>query len=101
MGKIIFFIALFAFLYIILSAGLCFSIIGRTNPFHKFPIETDSWDGSQTIVIKTVDDKFFFFILFFTWIPLLIFYYIPKGIYKMLKFLIEFIAWCIAKIFKL
>ncbi len=99
--KTIFILFLFLLLYLILSTGLCFGIIGKTNPFHKFSISKDDWDGSSQIIIKTVDDKYFFFILFITWPFLLIFYYIPKGIYKILKFLVEFFAWSIVKLFKL
>ena len=99
-GKIICIFFIF-FAYSLLSAGLCISVIGRNNPLHKFPIETDSYDGSKTILIKTDDDKFFFFILFFIWPLLVLFYWIPIGIYHIFKFLIEFIGWSIAKLFKL
>ena len=101
MFKAIFFIILFLFLYFVLSTGLCFGVIGKTNPFHKFDISSEDWDGSSQIVIKTVDDKFFFFILWIIWPFLILFYYIPKGIYMILKFLAEFLGWFIAKIFKL
>lgn len=99
--EIIVILFLFLLLYLALSGGLCFGIIGKTNPFHKFSLSKDDWDGSTQIIIKTVDDKFFFFIIFITWPFLILFYYIPKGIYKIFKFLVEFIAWCIAKLFKL
>lgn len=98
---IILFIFLFLFIYVVLSTGLCFTVIGKTNPFHKFDRSKPDWDGSTQIVIKTVDDKFFFFILWIIWPFLILFYYIPKGIYMILKFLAEFLGWFIAKIFKL
>lgn len=99
-GKIICIFFIF-FAYSLLSVGLCYTVIGVHNPIHKFNIEEDSWDGSKTILIKTDDDKFFFFILFFIWPLLVLFYWIPIGIYHIFKFLIEFIGWSIAKLFKL
>ena len=87
--------------YSFLSLGLCFTGIGRTNPFHKFPISVDSYDGSKNVELKSVDDKYFFFILVIIWPLLVLFYYIPKGLFKVFKFLLNFIGWCIAKIFKL
>lgn len=87
--------------YLMLTFGLCYNVIGITNPFHKFPIHVDGYDGSKMVQIKTVDDKYFFFILLIIWPLLVLFYYIPKGLYKVSKFLVNFVAWCIVKIFKL
>ena len=94
-------ILLFIFLYCVISGGLCYTVIGIHNPIHKFLIEEDSYDGSKNVKIESVDDKFFFFILFFIWPLLVLFYWIPIGLFKIFKFLVEFIAWCIAKLFKL
>ena len=88
-------------LYSVITCGLCFCIIGRTNPLHKFEIHEDDWDGSKSIVINNTDDKFFFFLLCLIWPLLVLFYWIPIGIYKVFKFLVEFVGWCIAKLFKL
>ena len=87
--------------YVFASFGLCFNCIGKNNPFHKFPLDTDSYDGSTTVAIKTIDDKYFFFLLLLIWPLLVLFYWIPIWLYKVGKFLINFLAWCIAKIFKL
>ena len=87
--------------YLLLSFGLCYSCIGKNNPFHKFQLDKDSYDGSTTVEIKTVDDKYFFFLLFLIWPLLVLFYWIPIGLYKVFKFLLNFLGWSIAKIFKL
>lgn len=63
-GKILV-IIFFILLYCFISAGFCLTFIGIHNPIHKFDIEEDTWDGSKSININTIDDKFFFFILFF------------------------------------
>jgi len=87
--------------YAFASFGLCFNCIGRNNPFHKFPLHVDRYDGSTTVEIKTEDDKYFFFLLLLIWPLLVLFYWIPIGLYRVVKFLLEFIAWSIVKIFKL
>ncbi len=99
-GKILI-ILLLIFLYIVVSCGLCYTAIGVHNPIHKFNIKTDSWDGSKSIMIYNTDDKFSFFLLCLIWPLLVLFYWIPIGIYRIFKFLVEFIGWCIAKLFKL
>ena len=87
--------------YIMLTFGLCFNCIGKNNPFHKFPIHVDHYDGSTMVEIKSEDDKYSFFLLLLIWPLLVLFYWIPIGLYKVGKFLLEFIAWGIVKIFKL
>ena len=101
MGKIILLVFLISLAYLILTFGLCYNVIGRKNPIHKFPIHIDSYDGSKTIEIKSDDDKYFFFLLLFIWPLLVLFYWLPIGLYRVGKFLINFLAWCIVKIFKL
>jgi len=99
-GKILI-ILLFILLYIVISCGLCYTVIGVHNPIHKFNTEKDPWDDSKSILICNTDDKFSFFLLCIIWPLLVLFYWIPLGIYHIFKFLIEFIGWSIAKIFKL
>lgn len=101
MGKIILLVFFGGLAYLMLTFGLCYNVIGRTNPFHKFPIHIDGYDGSKMIEIKSDDDKYFFFLLLLFWPLLVLFYWIPIGLYKVGKFLINFLAWCIVKIFKL
>ena len=87
--------------YVFASFGLCYNCVGKNNPFHKFPLDKDSYDGSTTVAVKSDDDKYFFFLLLLIWPLLVLFYWIPIGLYKVFKFLANFLGWCIAKIFKL
>ena len=99
-GKILI-ILFFILLYIVVSCGVCYTAIGVHNPIHKFNIKTDSLDDSKSIMICNTDDKFSFFLLCLIWPLLVLFYWIPIGIYRIFKFLVEFIGWCIVKLFKL
>lgn len=96
--KTVFLIFLLIILYLLIGV---LTTLGTThnNPIHKFTFWTDWYESG--VNIKTADDKFSLFILIVFWLPLVIFYYLPIGLYRIGKFLVEFIGWCIAKLFKL
>ena len=100
MGKVL--LAIFVF---ILVYGLCsqFAMVGMKygNPIYVFHLEQDEYDGTNSVSFRNTDDKFAYFWISFLWLPLLIFYYIPIGIFKILKFFVNAIGWIIAKLFKL
>ena len=94
-------IILFVLLYFLLGVGT-FSIIKTCdNPFHKFKLTEPDWNGDQNVIFRNDDDKFWCFIMIIGWIFIVGLYYIPLGIFYILKFLANFFGWCIAKIFKL
>lgn len=100
MGKIIVISILFIMIYG-LSSQLAMIGIKYRNPFYKFKLDTDPYDGLKSVSFKTIDDKFAYFWLSLLWLPLVILYYIPVAIFKILKFFINAIGWAIARIFKL
>ena len=51
--------------------------------------------------LKTTDDKFIFFTYWLIWPFMLCFRYIPKALYLLGKFIVNYFTWSIAKIFKL
>ena len=78
---------------LLISAGIC-----KDKKIYNFK----SYNSDSSFPnITSSDDKFMFFTIFIFWPILVIFYYIPKLIYIIFKFLINYLGWVIAKIFKL
>ena len=102
MGKMISYIIALVLVYLFVSSILVFMFIGVNNPFYKFKIEEPKYsDEIRHISINSESDKYALFFLYLTWPLFVVFYYIPIALFKMFKFLINFIGWFIAKLFKL
>ena len=98
MGNTIALIFLLILLYILIGgfivAGMCCD-----KKLHIF--DKPEWEDSMFPDLKTTDDKFIFFTYWLIWPFMLCFRYIPKALYFLGKFIVNYFAWSIAKIFKL
>lgn len=98
MGSTIALIFLLILLYILIGgfivAGMCCD-----KKLHIF--DKPEWEDSMFPDLKTTDDKFIFFTYWLIWPFMLCFRYIPKTLYLLGKFIVNYFAWSIAKIFKL
>ena len=98
MGSTIALIFLLILLYILIGgfivAGMCCD-----KKLHIF--DKPEWEDSMFPDLKTTDDKFIFFTYWLIWPFMLCFRYIPKALYLLGKFIVNYFTWSIAKIFKL
>lgn len=97
-GKIVALIFLFILIYILIG-GFVVSGLCSDEKLHKFG--KPEWSDSMFPPLKTTDDKFIFFTYWLVWPLMLCFYYIPKLIYIIGKFFVNYLGWIIAKIFRL
>jgi len=97
----IFVILTLILLYAILGA-VFFMCIKSNNPFYKFKLSKPDWYGDTEVIHDGNPDSIFWATtLIIFWVGFLTLYYIPKGLFKLLKFFTNYIGWIIAKIFKL
>ena len=98
MGNTIALIFLLILLYILISgfivAGMCYD-----KKLHIF--DKPEYEDNMFPDLKTTDDKFIFFTYWLIWPFMLCIRYIPKALYLLGKFIVNYFAWSIAKIFKL
>lgn len=90
-------ICLLIFLYFLVSTMVSAGICHDTN-IHKFKHFGEDCSFPD---LDTPDDKFIFFTEFVFWPFIVVFYYIPKVLFNTCKFLINYLGWIIAKLFKL
>lgn len=91
-------IILLTFLYFCIGT---FFVSGFCHDKKMYTFSCSDWSECSFPPIKTVNDKFVFFTYFLFWPLIVCFRYIPKLLYIICKFLVEYIAWIIVKIFKL
>ena len=78
----------------IVTGGICCD-----KKLYKF--SEPKWDDSMFPPLNTSNDKFVFFTYLLFWPIIVCFRYIPKLLYIIGKFLLEYLGWIIAKLFKL
>ena len=98
MGKIIALIFLFITLYLLIG-GFVVSGLCCDKKLHKF--SKPEWSDDMFPPLRTTDDKFIFFTYWLIWPIMLCFYYIPKLLYLIGKFIVNYLGWVIVKLFKL
>ena len=91
---IILIVVLYIFFCGFAVGGIC-----SDEKLHKF--KPTVWDDDMFPPLETTDDKFIFFTYWLTWPLIICFYYIPKLLFIIGKFVINYFGWLMAKIFKL
>ena len=91
-------IILIVLLYLFFG-GIAVGCICSDDNLHKF--KPTVWHDDMFPPLETTDDKFIFFTYWLTWIFIVCFYYIPKALFNIGKFIVNYFGWLMAKIFKL